>query len=276
MMAIMAVVIDTVMGGPRGLFNFSGGLSYFISAVSKGIYNSDDRNAVSLLKGMFLLFMVAYLAYFAAGALIGAARSLSGEYLYWAVQAILLAMAVSPRKVAESALRGRSSTKGIYSNTEHRELGARADSVGYVAEKAVAEVATPLFLFFIGGVQASVVARVFSAGKDLLIDSERRMYYGKAFDIADKIASYIPARIVAFLVVLSSLPLGYDWRGSFARIREWADMGIGANYRWTKAAMSGALDRFSDRDYGINRDSVRLMYGSIVLSLAIQYAIGFI
>lgn len=257
MMAIIAFIIDTAIGDPRSGFHPVVLIGRLISGIEKSIYNPEDRNSTKLLKGTFLVFMVLYLTYAITVGLIEAARSLSGEYLCWAVQALLLSFTISPRSLAEAGWELHHFLKdGDLANARYKVgwiVGRDTDklspgevtraTVETVAENTVDGVISPLFFFMIGGVPLAMAYRAANTMDSMLgYKNEKYLYFGRAAARLDDVLNYIPARITGVLFVISSALLHYNWRNAWAMLRRDASKHPSPNGGWAEASVAGALN----------------------------------
>jgi len=111
-----------------------------------------------------------------------------------------------------------------------------------LAESAADGIVAPMFYLAIGGVPAALAYKAANT-LDSMIGHRGQPYefFGKCAARFDDVASFIPARITALLLVCAAWTLHLDWRGSW-RIM-WRD---GAKHKSpnagrTEAAMAGAL-----------------------------------
>lgn len=257
MMAIIAFVLDTLIGDPRSSFHPVVLIGKLISGIEKSIYNPEDRNSTKLLKGAFLVFMVLYLTYAITVGLIEAARALSGEYLCWAVQALLLCFTISPRSLAEAGwelyhfLRDGDLANARYKvgwivgrDTDKLSSGevTRA-TVETVAENTVDGIISPLFFFMIGGVPLAMVYRAANTMDSMVgYKNEKYLYFGRAAARLDDVLNYIPARITGFLFVISAMLLRYNWRNAWNMLLRDASKHPSPNGGWAEASVAGALN----------------------------------
>lgn len=257
MMAIIAFVIDTAIGDPRSGFHPVVLIGRLISGIEKSIYNPEDRNSTKLLKGAFLVFMVLYLTYAITVGIIEAARTLSGEYLCWAVQALLLSFTISPRSLAEAGWELYHFLKdGDLANARYKVgwiVGRDTDklspgevtraTVETVAENTVDGIISPLFFFMIGGVPLAMVYRAANTMDSMLgYKNEKYLYFGRAAARLDDVLNYIPARITGVLFVISSVLLRYNWRNAWTMLRRDASKHPSPNGGWAEASVAGALN----------------------------------
>lgn len=255
--AILAFLTDTLIGDPRSNFHPVVLIGRLISGIEKSIYNSEDRNAIKLLKGGFLVFMVLYLTYAVTSGLIEAARALSGEYLYMAVQVILLSFTISPRSLSEAG-------RELYGFLREGDLHSARYKVGWIvgrdtdklspgevtratvetiAENTVDGIISPLFFWLIGGVPLAMMYRAANTMDSMLgYKNEKYLYFGRAAARLDDVLNYIPARITGFLFIISAVLLRYNWKNAWKMLWRDAAKHPSPNGGWAEASVAGALN----------------------------------
>lgn len=122
---------------------------------------------------------------------------------------------------------------------EEEVCGAVIESV---AENLTDGFISPFFFFSLGGVPAAWGYRFVNTCDSLL--GYRKDDYeqgGKFAARLDDVLNWIPARLAGFLLVLSSLIMGEDWKCSWKTMMESNNKTSSPNAGWTMAAMAGAL-----------------------------------
>ncbi len=116
-------------------------------------------------------------------------------------------------------------------------------AVESIAESTTDGVTSPIFYFAIFGIPGAVAYRVVNTLDSMVgYKDQANINVGWFSANLDTIANYIPTRVTAALMVLSSVLLGEDWRGSRSIIRRDRHNMQSLNAGWTIAAMAGALD----------------------------------
>jgi adenosylcobinamide-phosphate synthase len=111
-----------------------------------------------------------------------------------------------------------------------------------VSENTSDGIVAPLFFLAIGGAPLAMAYKALNTLDSMVgYKNERYRYFGWASARADDLANFIPARITAFLFVVSSFILRKDWRNS-GRVA-WRDgrKSTSPNSGYPEAAMAGAL-----------------------------------
>ncbi len=151
-------------------------------------------------------------------------------------------------------------------------------AVESIAESTTDGVTSPLFYFAIFGVPGAIVYRVVNTLDSMVgYKDKANINIGWFSANLDTIANYIPTRVTAALMVLSSVLLGENWRGSRSIIHRDRHNMNSVNAGWTIAAMAGALDTQLEKpgyyklgdDKGLNpshiRRALRMMNSTVVL-----------
>lgn len=111
-----------------------------------------------------------------------------------------------------------------------------------LAESASDGIVAPMFYLAIGGVPAAMTYKAINTLDSMIGHrGERYEFFGKCAALLDDLASFIPARLTAALLVLAAWTLNHDWRSAWRVM--WRD---GAKHKspnagYPEAAMAGAL-----------------------------------
>lgn len=118
---------------------------------------------------------------------------------------------------------------------------ARA-AIETLAESASDGVVAPMFYLTIGGVPAALAYKAINT-LDSMIGHRGRPYefFGKCAARLDDVASFIPARVTALLIVFAAWTLHLDWRGAQWIMRRDGAKHKSPNAGHPEAAMAGAL-----------------------------------
>lgn len=125
-------------------------------------------------------------------------------------------------------------------NLDHAGISRAA--VETVAENASDGVIAPMFFMAVGGAPLGMLYKAVNTMDSMVgYKNERYLYFGRAAARLDDVLNYIPARVTAFLMILSCLPLRFDFRGAarlYARDRH---NHKSPNSAHSEAACAGAL-----------------------------------
>ncbi len=111
-----------------------------------------------------------------------------------------------------------------------------------LAESASDGIVAPMFYLVIGGVPAALAYKAVNT-LDSMIGHRGKDYefFGKFAARLDDLASFIPARVTALLLVCAAWTLHLDWRGAWRIMRRDGAKHKSPNAGRTEAAMAGAL-----------------------------------
>jgi len=111
-----------------------------------------------------------------------------------------------------------------------------------LAESASDGIVAPMFYLAIGGVPAALAYKAVNT-LDSMIGHRGKHYefFGKCAARLDDIASFIPARLTALLLLCGAWTLHLDWRGAWRIMRRDRAKHKSPNAGVTEAAMAGAL-----------------------------------
>lgn len=140
----------------------------------------------------------------------------------------------SARKLTQQIVR-----RNVYELDEEHVLSAAIESL---AESLVDGITSPLFYYPFLGLTGAMLQRLANTMDSMVgytIPEYRRVGWFSAR--LDDLLNYIPARLTAYLIVISAYLLGYDWRNSLRTIRLYARTTASINAGYPMSAMAGAL-----------------------------------
>jgi adenosylcobinamide-phosphate synthase len=111
-----------------------------------------------------------------------------------------------------------------------------------LAESASDGVVAPMFYLAIGGAPAALAYKAINTLDSMIGHRDKRYeYFGKFAARLDDAVNFIPARLTAWLFVLTALMLGLDWRGAWRVLNRDGARHKSPNAGRPEAAMAGAL-----------------------------------
>lgn len=111
-----------------------------------------------------------------------------------------------------------------------------------VAENTSDGVIAPLFYMIIGGAPLAMVYKGINTMDSMLgYKNERYIHFGRIAAKLDDLANFIPARITALLIIISSGVLKLSWKGSAKILRRDRRNHASPNSGFPEAAVAGAL-----------------------------------
>lgn len=129
-------------------------------------------------------------------------------------------------------------------DTKHlTEEGVIKAAVETVAENTSDGVIAPMFYMAIGGAALGFAYKAVNTMDSMIgYKNDRYLYFGTAAARLDDFANYIPARLSAMLMILSSFFCGMDWRSAVSVYRRDRFNHKSPNAAQTEAVMAGALN----------------------------------
>jgi len=111
-----------------------------------------------------------------------------------------------------------------------------------VSENTVDGITGPLFYFALFGLPGAFVYRIINT-IDSMIGYKNPIFINVGWFGAncDKILNYIPARLTAFVMVLSAMIIGVDWKNSYQIMKRDGTKTESLNAGYPMAALAGAL-----------------------------------
>ncbi|MBM3897820.1 MAG: cobalamin biosynthesis protein [Thaumarchaeota archaeon] len=251
----LALGLDVILGEPPERFHPTVWMGKFSKKLSSSVQIGNPRK--ELIWGSFLAITV--IALFSIGSIlfIEISRLVFGSLAYIICSAIVLkttfaikslrnhvspilrAMQEGSTEEARMALQKvvRRDTKRL---DEQQIISAAIETV---AEGSVDGIVSPLFYFGAFGVSGAVAYRAVNTLDSIVGYRERRYeYVGKFPAKLDTVANFIPARFTAFLIIISALILGEDWRNAWRILKRDHGKTQSVNAGWPMAAVAGALN----------------------------------
>ncbi len=122
------------------------------------------------------------------------------------------------------------------------EAGVTKAVVETVSENTSDGVIAPLFFLAIGGVPLAIAYKAVNTLDSMIgYKSERYINFGRFAARLDDAVNYVPARITAGLMVVSSMLLGFDWRASYRILKRDGGAHPSPNAGLPEAAVAGAV-----------------------------------
>ena len=249
---LFAFILDLILGDPHWQLHpvrLIGGLIEFLEDNLR-----KTKIPLKISGGLLVIFIV--------GFTLGISFLLI-KFAYWLnyysgllLSSVLVYFAIAPRNLydesmkiysflkkgdLESARKSLSMIVGRDTNKLSESEVIRA-SVETVAENGVDAVISPLFYAMIGGAPLAIVYRAINT-MDSMVGYKNKRYidFGWAAARLDDAVNYIPARLSAILIPLSSLIYGKDWLSSFKIAFRDGKKNPSPNSGIPEAAVAGAL-----------------------------------
>lgn len=253
---LAAVIIDTFLGDPRSSLHpvvmIGNGISFFEKRLLKSQYSS----VLKKINGMVLVVLILGITYVVTW---GGLKLLS-QIHPWAnfiAGALLLSFTISPNSLAKAGdeiyhylvsgdLEQARFKVGWIVGRDTKELTVsevtRA-TVETIAENIVDGIISPIFYFVVGGVPLACAYRAVNT-LDSMVGYKNDKYrdFGMFAARLDDICNYIPARLTAILLLLTTLVLGFNFKGACKAIWKDAAKHPSPNSGFSEAGVAGALN----------------------------------
>jgi adenosylcobinamide-phosphate synthase len=254
---IIAYILDFIFGDPYWLYHpvcFIGKMISFSEKKARKISENDSKKlficgifiAVAIpLISFFLSFFVLFLAYkinFYLGFIINT---------FWNYQIIAARCLEKENRKVYNALKEKNIEKSRYclSMLVGRETDNLSEneiikaSVETIAENTSDGVTAPLFYMFIGSAPLGFLYKAVNTLDSMIgYRNEKYEYLGKASAKTDDILNFIPSRICAVLMIISSFILGFDYKNAFKIFKRDRKNHLSPNSAQTESCMAGALN----------------------------------
>ena len=250
-----AFIIDIIVGDPQWLPHPVRGIGWIISRLEKLFGERSRKPYVLKIYGIALAFLVVAGVFFASRIVLLIAGWCSPT-LQW-ITALLLAYTCLAVKslyreswIVIKAVRSRDIRKArlllsriVGRDTVHLdERQILTAVVETIAENLSDGIIAPLFYLTVGGVPAAMAFKAVSTIDSMIgYRNDRYQDIGWFGARLDDAANFIPARITALLLIVSSLLMGLNYRGAWKIWRRDARKHASPNAGHPEAAMAGAL-----------------------------------
>ena len=258
LVVFFALVLDFAVGDPRNKFHPTAWLGSLIAKLTPYTKNSSEN--LEKLGGVFIILIssgiVASLMIFLN---IGI-KLITVDYIYIIISVIvggvLLKTTIAIKGMERHAL-------AVVSALEQNNISSARDNLSMIvkrntknleknhvfsgvlesiSENTVDGITGPLFYFAIFGLSGAFVYRVINTA-DSMIGYKTDIFKNVGWFGAncDKILNYIPSRLTGFIMILSAMILGNDWRKSYEIMIRDGRKTKSPNAGYPMAAIAGAL-----------------------------------
>ncbi|MBR4641639.1 MAG: cobalamin biosynthesis protein CobD [Selenomonadaceae bacterium] len=288
--AVVAFLIDALIGDPRSKFHPVVLIGNLISALEKILRRDFDSPKTKIFKGGVLVCIVITISFLIGFGIETLTKNIPGLVLQIFFQASVLSFMISPRSLADAAneiyflltqeniILAREKVGWIVGrdtqNLNEAEI-ARA-TVETVAENTVDGIISPLFYFAIGGLPLAVTYRAINTMDSMLgYKNEKYFYFGRVAARLDDVANFIPARLTAILFIGAAIVLNLDFKNAFKMMKRDAQKHPSPNGGWAEATVAGALNiRLGGTNYYFGEPHFRAYMGEPNESLEAAHISG--
>lgn len=255
--ALLAVVIDTLIGDPNTKFHPVALMGKLIDVLDKLLRKDEASSPTKLVCGFILVIIVLIFCYgLIYYVLLGLQMVKTPEWLMIFIQAIILSFMISPKSLAKAG-------NDIYNELIKHDLDMARKKVNYivsrdanqmnekditraaietVAENTVDGIIAPLCFFFIGGLPLAVLYRAANTMDAMIAyKNDKYFYFGRTAARVDDVLNFIPARITGILFVIIAFFQGLDYKNAFKMMMRDAKKHPSPNGGYAEAPVAGAL-----------------------------------
>lgn len=252
---LAAFLVDCVLGDPRSKWHPVVLIGNLIGFWERKLRNAQHSPRRQRLAGAVLVLLVLGITYGVASLLI-AGLAYFGSGATFIGSAVLLSLTISPRSLAAAGREIQYHLLAGELNQARTKVGwivgrdtDRLDvaevtraTVETVAENIVDGIISPLFYAAIGGVEFACLYRAVNTLDSMVgYKNEKYRNFGMVAARTDDVFNFIPARLTAGLLLVSSGLLGYDVaRTAKIALRD-APRHPSPNSGWAEATVAGAL-----------------------------------
>ena len=307
--AVVAFLLDTLIGDPRSKFHPVVLIGNLISFLEKLLLRAEDKPLKKVFKGGVLVYAVVIIVTLIGVGIELLTLEIPNHAAQIFAQAFVLSFMISPKSLAKAGYEiyfllendqldyARKKVSWIVGrDTENlNEAEVTRATVETVSENTVDGIISPLFFFAIGGLPLAMFYRAVNTMDSMIAyKSEKYFFFGQIAARLDDIVNYIPARITGLLFVMSAFLLQLDYKNAFAMMKRDAKKHPSPNGGWAEATVAGALNiRLGGMNYYFGQPhfraymgepnesleaahilgAIRLMYTATILFLIISYMI---
>ena len=288
--AVVAFLIDLVVGDPRSKFHPVVLIGKLISFLEKFLRRDTDTPIKKVLKGGALVYAVVIIVMLIGFAIEILTKEIPNLAAQIFIQALVLSFMISPRTLGREAY-------AVYIFLIMDEMDYARERVGWivgrdtqnlneaevtraavetVSENTVDGVISPLFYFAIGGLPLAIFYRAANTMDSMIAyKNEKYFFFGQIAARLDDILNYVPARITAILFICAAFILRLDYKNAFAMMKRDAKKHPSPNGGYAEATVAGALNvRLGGTNYYFGEPHFRAYMGEPNESLEAEHILG--
>lgn len=288
--AVVAFLIDALIGDPRSKFHPVVLIGNLISALEKFLRRDFNSPNQKIFKGGVLVFIVVIMSLIVGFVIEIFTQQMPSLAAQIFCQALVLSFMISPRSLADAGYE-------IYLLLEREDLIHAREKVGWivgrdtqnlneaeitratvetVAENTVDGIISPLFYFALGGLPLAVAYRAINTMDSMLgYKNEKYFYFGRVAARLDDVANFIPARLTGILFIGAAIILQLNYKNAFKMMKRDASKHPSPNGGWAEATVAGALNiRLGGMNYYFGQPHFRAYMGEPLESLEAVHILG--
>lgn len=244
-------IIDLILGDPQGWPHIVRAFGALIAFLEKLLYQMKNKR----LAGTILAVSVLLTSLLVPAALLTAAWIIS-PLLYFALETLLVWQLIAVRSL-------RAESRRVYDELERNDIcaarkavsmivgrdtdaldekGVTKAAVETVAENASDGVAAPFFFIMLGGAALGCFYKAANTMDSMIgYKSEKYIDFGRFAAKLDDVLNFIPSRLCALVMIISSPLCSLDTKGAYRVWRRDRRNHESPNSAQTEAVMAGAL-----------------------------------
>ena len=221
---VLAFLLDLIIGDPNSKYHPVAIIGRIISFFEAVLYKDTDNDTKKLWYGGITVGLILISVYIIVSLLLWLGGVIH-EWVYYALEVVILYIAISPRSLAGAgftisqlikqgnivAARKRLSWIVGRDTEDLDESEITRATVETIAENTVDGIIAPLFFFLIGGPVGAILYRTANTMDSMLgYKNQKYLYFGRVAARFDDILNWIPARLTFILFVISAFFLCFD------------------------------------------------------------------
>jgi adenosylcobinamide-phosphate synthase len=253
---LFGFLLDCLLGDPHffpHLVRFIGRLILFLE---KFLRKSEDSSKIQTFKGLLLVFFVIFLTFSAVFLILFAAKHIQ-PILFLICESLICYQCIAARCLWQESMKVRSSLKKSDLKGSRKavsmivgrdtdvldEKGVARAAVETVAESTNDGVAAPIFFMAIFGPLGGIVYKAINTMDSMIAyKNEKYLHFGFFAARLDDFANFIPARICALLMILSSFLLpAFDGKNALKIFIRGRKKHASPNSAQSESVMAGSL-----------------------------------
>ena len=247
----IGIVLDVILGDPKGWPHLVKGFAKVIEYIEKKLYPMTNKLLAGKLLVVFVLFICG-----GVPALIMAVSWHISPWFFLALESLLCWQLLAVRSLRDESLpvyealirqdidEARTALSWIVGRDTAAldDAGIARAAVETVAENTADGVAAPLMYIVLGGAALGCVYKAVNT-MDSMVGYRNRRYeqFGRFAARLDDVLNYIPSRICALLMILSSAICGLSFRNAWRIWRRDRRNHASPNAAQTESVLAGAL-----------------------------------
>ncbi len=251
------VILDFIIGDPRWIYHPVRLIGRLISSLESLIRRVFPKTKRGELVGGVLIVILTVIITGGVTLILAIGTYKINPWLYFAVEAVMCCFLLAAKSLKTESMRvyyklmqddtegARESVSMIVGRDTERlgRSGIIKAAVETVAENTSDGVTAPLLYMMIGGAPLGFVYKAVNTMDSMLgYKNDKYLYFGCAAARTDDFANFIPARITAWIMILSAKICGFDYRNAKKIYRRDRANHASPNSAHTEAVCAGALD----------------------------------